>query len=571
MFDVCGQLKDVFVPPADVLTCFQAPGAPFAVLSEFNSRCSSIAGQINTMITDHDGGPSAGFRCSFDGLLITPGSCTESVDSVSRLNGAIDAYLTGHFDCTRTTSTTTTTPTTQAPDFCPADCCEYFDGCNTCFCESGLTLGCSTRTCDTLAAPACLSSCPSPPPPPPPPQTTAAVLTTPGPAPASTTAPAVEPKATTLAATTTLLTEVTSGSKGIDLLPRRSQELEDGSGIEGGDFCFNSDSGGLKILAAPAAGSSFTLRIDASVRSQTAGYLYARARSSGFRFVGLYVRSRNRGMIFFYKAVGSSAQSSVTFAFSELGDEATHSIELSVRGIVATLSVDSVVVGSETLSGYIDDCGVPGPECITHVGQRQRGYPLTGCVSAASIEPAAPEAFDLLNPEIHNGATAFSDNVYCFDGSGSSSGLQLAAFPASSTTFNLLVTFRVAEGASGYLVAKGAGGKSRYFSLYIRRSDQRVVMYYRSIGSTRQRSAIITKSAVVGENTLRVSVQKNVARAMLITSESTKEDVTVVLAGPVDDCTRAGDDCTFHVGQRAGGLELDQGCIFSAELFPGRA
>jgi len=196
---------------------------------------------------------------------------------------------------------------------------------------------------------------------------------------------------------------------------------------------------------------------------------------------------------------------------------------------------------------------------------------MTGCVSAASVEPAAPAAFDLLNPEIHNSAVApVGDNVYCFE-RGSTPGLELSRFPASSTTFHVLISFRVAAGSSGYLVAKGAGGKSRYFSLYIRKSDQRIVLYYRSVGSTRQRSAILTASAVVGENTLRVSVQGSVARAMLITDQNKKEDTNVVLAGPVDDCSKAGKDCTFHVGQRVGGLELDQGCIFSAELFPGRA
>ena len=299
------------------------------------------------------------------------------------------------------------------------------------------------------------------------------------------------------------------------------------------------------------------------------GYLYARAKANGFRFSGLYVRSRNRGLIFFYKAVGSSAQKSATFATSVLGGGVQHSLVFSVAGTTATLAVDSVAVGSQTLEGFVDNCGAPGPECITHVGQRQRGYPMAGCVAAASVEPAAPAAFDLLNPEIHDSAVApVGGNVYCFE-RGSTPGLELGRFPPSSSTFSLRVNFRVSQKASGYLVAKGAGGKSRYFSVYIRRSDQTVVMYYRAVGSSRQRSVALTGPGVVGENSLLVTVSGASATAHLVRGSDGVETTTVSLDGPVDDCDAPGKKCTFHVGQREGGLELNSGCIFEAFLYPG--
>lgn len=539
MFDVCSLLNNDFVPPQDMLTCFEAPGATFAVLGEFNARCSSIASRVNSVVANHDGGLSPGFQCTIDGLLITPRTCTESTESVSRLNGAVDAYLTGEFDCTSTTQAptqlTTTHRTTTATE--------------TTATATSQTLTTTSSTTSTL--------------------TTATLTTTTS----STTVTFTTETATVPAAciANSNLFELQNGTS--TTAPVDDDDGEDEQQRSNG-FCFsiNPVRGGVRVKCAPTAGSSFKYSTIASVRSQMPGYLYARAASSGFRFSGLYVRSRNRGLIFFYKAVGSTAQKSVMFAFSTLGDEAQHAIELSVDGVTAVLSVDSIVIGTRLLDGFVDDCGVPGPECITHVGQRYRGFTLTGCLSAASLEPAAPTPFDLLNPAFHDRAVApgIDDGAYCFE-RGSTPGLKLHHFPASSTTFSILVAFNVAKGASGYLIAKGAAGKSRYFSLYIRRSDQRVVMYYRSLGSTQQKSAILTTSSVVGDNTLRVSVQEGVVQALLITSEGAKEATTVVLDGPVDDCSQPGKDCTMHVGQRNGGLLLSNGCIFTAHLLPGRA
>lgn len=309
------------------------------------------------------------------------------------------------------------------------------------------------------------------------------------------------------------------------------------------------------------------MKISAAVSKGSTGYLYAQSRSSGFRFAGLYVRSRNRGLIFYYKAVESSAQKSAKFTFSTLGDGAEHAIELAVAGTKATLTVDSAAISEQTLDGNVDACGAPGPECITHVGQRQHGFPVTACVSSASIEPAA---FDLLDPEFHDSAVApVGENAYCFE-RGSTPGLQLNTFPASSATFSVRVNFRASQSASGYLVAKGAGGKSRYFSLYLQRSDQRIIMYYRSVGSTKQRSAVLTGADVEGYNTLLVSVSGASATVHLMRGTAEQAEInTVSLDGPVDDCDAPGDECTFHVGKRAGGLELDSGCIFEAQLYPG--
>ena len=95
-------------------------------------------------------------------------------------------------------------------------------------------------------------------------------------------------------------------------------------------------------------------------------------------------------------------------------------------------------------------------------------------------------------------------------------------------------------------------------------------MYYRSVGSTRQRSVELTGAGVVGENTLLVSVSGASATAHLMRGTAEEAEInTVTLDGPVDDCDAPGDKCTFHVGQRSGGLELDSGCIFEAQLYPG--
>ena len=335
-----------------------------------------------------------------------------------------------------------------------------------------------------------------------------------------------------------------------------------------GDYCFNGDVGGMLIAAAPETGSSFNLQIEVSVEPQLSGYIYAKTESSGFRFAGLYVRSRNRGLIFYYKAVGSDEQKSVQFEFSTLGDGAPHRVELAVHNLEASLFVDGGAIGTQLLDGFVDDCGVPGPECITHIGQRQLGYPLTGCVSSATLEKQTPEAFDLLQPEYHdNAVAAVGDNVYCFEGN--SPGLQLTHFPVSSSTFSVSVNFRVSKGVFGYLLSKGAGGKNRYFSLYIQRSDQRVVMYYQASGSSKQHKLILTEASVVGDNTLHVSVQGSSVQTELVNGDGVTDRSDLALAGPVGDCDAPATDCTFHVGQRVGGLELNSGCILNAELYPG--
>jgi len=278
-------------------------------------------------------------------------------------------------------------------------------------------------------------------------------------------------------------------------------------------------------------------------------------------------------LIFYYKAIGSGEQKSVMFDFSTLGDGNKHVVELVVHNLEASLFVDgSSTADTQLLDGFVDDCGVAGPECITYVGQRQRGYPLTGCVASATLVQETSEAFDLLEPEYHDSAVAaVGDNGYCFEDN--APGLQLTHFPSSSETFSVSVNFKVSKGAFGYLLAKGAGGKSRYFSLYIRRSDQRVVMYYRTTGSSRQQKLVLTEASVggVGVNTLHVSVQGSSVQTDLVNGDGVTDSSDLALVGPVDDCDAPGAACTFHIGQRAGGLELNSGCVFNAELYPGMA
>ena len=59
-----------------------------------------------------------------------------------------------------------------------------------------------------------------------------------------------------------------------------------------------------------------------------------------------------------------------------------------MNGAAALLLVDGAAVGApRVLAGDVLDCGVASAECITHVGQRQGGVILNGCVAAASLLP----------------------------------------------------------------------------------------------------------------------------------------------------------------------------------------
>ena len=138
------------------------------------------------------------------------------------------------------------------------------------------------------------------------------------------------------------------------------------------------------MLSSPPVPASFSLELDFQVIS--AGYLTARAASDGQRFFGLYLRSKGRGVYFYYTAAGDpDRQHKVAWAGLDLTDGANHAVVLDITATSASLTVDGVSAGLKPLVGPVLDCGEPSDECITHVGQRQGGFGLTGCVSRALL------------------------------------------------------------------------------------------------------------------------------------------------------------------------------------------
>ena len=103
-------------------------------------------------------------------------------------------------------------------------------------------------------------------------------------------------------------------------------------------------------------------------------------------------------------------------------------------------------------------------------------------------------------------------------------------------------------------------GKNRYFPVYIRRSDQRVITYHRSFGSLQQRSAAKTAASIVGGNTLHVSVPRGglFKPCVKITGKGAKEPTATVLDGSADSRLQSawGWLHRMHVGQRCGGLDV---------------
>lgn len=316
--------------------------------------------------------------------------------------------------------------------------------------------------------------------------------------------------------------------------------------------------------------------MSASVTPGRSGYLVARSQIDGSRYFGLFVRNQNRGVNFYYlydDGTGNMVQGVSIFSTGALSDGESHDIELTVDGVFVMLYIDSVMVGYRRLAGLVVDCGEHGDNCLTHVGQREGGFPLTGCVSSATLQPLTEvSALDLLDDANHDGAVLPipSLGVYCFDGS---TGLQVSSFPVGSEEFRVKIEFSAAQGSSGYFVAKGAGGTSRYYSVFLSSSGQ-IRLYYRTVGSTSQRMALLSNSksdvADSGRYIAVITIIRNVASYMLTdTSDgSTADSNSVTLAGAVDDCGMPGQDCTLHVGQRVGGFVLNRACLYNVTLYP---
>lgn len=508
------------------------------------TSCRNLATSLNVVLSKRNGGvDSTQFGCTFTGRLISTASTC--ADDAAELNAAYAAYSSGNFECEAS---------------------------------------------------------------PPPAKGTATITAT----------------ATAATTTPTAMMTTADASDNLQILTAdllASSNLTDNAGAP--QACFGADSHGILVKSAPAVGSSFTVSITVVLQPGKTGYLFARTDFTGFRNFGLYVRSRGRGLVFFYKAVGVRPQQSVLFSFNDLNDGEPHSITLIVERMVVALFVDGreQTAPNTALVGMVDDCGAASSDCITYLGQRQGGFRMSGCLSSAIIASSTASAAAATPPGSKSGVNLLSlagtgasagDSspagagapLLCFspggerDSSGSRDrgseggvGYELGPFFPHQTggRFSLAVTFAVQRGGFGYLLSKGAGGSSRYYSIYVRRSDRRLLFFYRSEGDSKQRSVILAPETAIAdgtEYTLLVGVSGDAIYTTLISSRNSISSdggvgngaggahistrVEGRLAGAaVDDCGGVrSDTCTFHIGQRNGGYRLTHGCIASATIYP---
>lgn len=300
-------------------------------------------------------------------------------------------------------------------------------------------------------------------------------------------------------------------------------------------------------------------------------------------------------MIIYYKTKGSMQQKSARFSFNDLGDGKQHGVVLVVSADdTATLAVDGVPVGTRSLGGPIDDCSAASPGgCITHIGRRAGGFPMTGCVHSASFSlpdtsgnQESSTAFDMLDGSNHAGNSAASGSR-CFDAS-KSPAIQLSSFPAASPATEMIIStvFTVSAGSYGYLYSKGGANSRRDYAIYLRRSDAKLVLYYRTVGNAAQQKRVLFTDTILRDTvfpsaldkpaviepgptyTLVVSFAGKKIHAVLTATSSSgtaKAQFRVSLPNVIDDCGGAEqDDCTFNVGERLGGYKLKGACLLSA-------
>ena len=482
---------------------------------------------------------------------------------------------------TDTTTTRTGTTTTTIDLSCPAKCCSYFDGCNACTCDGGFRTSCTERVCGESLSPAfCLQECPD--------TTTTTTATT-----------------TTTTTTTTAVTTSTTTPAPTTLVGGATNLLE-GKGTVCSDGSLSS---GVEVNSAPAFGATFSLTLEVKLVPQRSGYVFARSNAAGFRHVSLYVRSKNRGIIMYYKAQGSTQQKLARFNFDDLGDGQTHTLTLQVdgggggnsnsnsAGASVSLSLDGSVVGTESLDGPIDDCGAPSStECITHIGRRAGGFPMSGCVAFAAFTAGSGggdesvDVFDLLHTSNHVGASgAGLSQPRCFDKS--TPAIRLRKFPTASPLDEMTITttFSISNpNAYGYLYSKGGSKSRRDFAVYLRKSDHRLVLYYRTVGNQAQQKRTLFTDTILQDTVFPSALDKPAAVTpgptytltlvisgkkvlVLLTAKSSsgtaKAQFRVTLPNVIDDCGGASDDdCSFHVGERLGGYKLNDGCLLAATV-----
>ena len=387
MLQVCSEAGG---PPATAsrLSCLGGPAVEFeALVAPSATSCNQVADGLNQLVARHDGGQPGKFGCSFDGsgslissetpptTILGPGrrrkgAVARCVGRLQVRNG-ICAGVATEFTCERK----------GVSVFAPDGLCLWIEGD-----PDPTTPQVSTAPADTRAAPPGSRAAP---------QVLCSASVTrlsdsiqsyldgaftciPPTEPPSTSSATGAPARTTTAAlpTQTPLTRAV-----VNLL------AEFNTGVA----CFTAETGGALVTRAPAidTGSSFTVDLAFSARS--AGYLVARSSPDGQRFFGLYMRSRGRGIYFYYTSSHDPTQQrKVSWGGLDVTDNNFHTLAFDVVGArdgtttVVSLTVDGVVAGHRRLVGPILDCGEPSNRCITHLGQRQGGFATVGCIFSAN-------------------------------------------------------------------------------------------------------------------------------------------------------------------------------------------
>lgn len=141
--------------------------------------------------------------------------------------------------------------------------------------------------------------------------------------------------------------------------------------------------------------SSFSIFFDVAIQNRTSGYLIAKTNGDGsVRHFGVYMMSRSTGdfVRLYYTPQNATTHSSITFAGVSFADEQRHKVMLSVSGATITLRIDQQTA-TQSLDGPIQDCSLPGVDCVLNVGVRasapgRTGYPLSGAVFDGKIDYA---------------------------------------------------------------------------------------------------------------------------------------------------------------------------------------
>lgn len=156
---------------------------------------------------------------------------------------------------------------------------------------------------------------------------------------------------------------------------------------------------GAEVVHAPAFGQTFKLTFNMLVPPGGEGYVFTQSTAgiSATTVASLFVRGDGSGLEFAHRISGVDAVVSWDTAAAAAGgvppgttpeplpvlaDNAFHTVELAVDGraghLRASLTIDGIGIGTKTLAGVINGCGVASP-CQTRVLQG-----LDGCIFEAA-------------------------------------------------------------------------------------------------------------------------------------------------------------------------------------------